>query len=273
MPRLKNRAYQQVCLLFSLSLAALSSCERAAPEPSFMVASSLSNALSQWAQEREQRAEPSLSWQGAGSQRITQWMKGGARPTVAILAARSQVESLREAGLVSWELELGCTALALVRRSPRVTPQERGALSEEVWRDWGLGLSRDARLAIAAEEVPLGHYSEQLLSRSVAKFGPMWGERARGALRSRPLSAGATLALLRAGEVDAALLYMSSRSAAQRREYDWRACPRSLSPQPRYIAVGSQAEGRALAERLRRWILARPELGMSVCNEAGAGER
>jgi len=238
-----------------------------------MVASSLSSALNQWAQERAQRAELALSWQGAGSQRVAQWMKGGARPTVAILAARSQVESLRQAGLISWELELGCTALALVRRSPRATPQERGALSEEAWRDWGLALTREARLAIAAEEVPLGYYSEQLLSRSVAKFGPKWGERARGALRSRPLSAGATLALLQTGEVDAALLYMSSRPGAQRGEFDWRACPQRLSPQPRYIAVGSQAEGRALAERLRRWLLARPELGVSVCTEVGAGER
>lgn len=266
MVRNKNRAFQQsLCVWASLFIALplMSACSKPEELSTVLVASSLSAQLERWVSEEARE----LTWQGAGSQQLRRWVEAGARPLFLILADRQHLEALRTSELISWELTLGCSALSLARPTDERSPRE-ARLSSEAWRAWGLGLQSGARLAVSAEEVPLGLASRELLKRSGARFGLPWLERVQGSILTRPLSASATATLLQTGEVDAALLYTVMEYG--RAQLHFSRLPSELSPEVQYIATGQSARGLARAEALKRWLLARPALGLVTCAQAGS---
>jgi ABC-type molybdate transport system substrate-binding protein len=266
----KNRGFQMRptpahVLGVALALVTMMSvgCERRATEPVVMVASSLSVLIDRWAKEEAR----GVRWQGAGSQRITQWLEGGARPLFSILATSKYIQPLRARGLITWTLTLGCSELSLVQVEP-----ERGAVASpltlEEWRAWGERLSAGDRVALTAEEVPLGRLSSELLRRSEGHFGAAWRRRVLGAVVTQPLSASSTATMLMTGEVDASLLFKVMRYG--RPKLSFRDLPPQLQTEVSYIAVGVEAEGKLSAERFRSWLKGHPALGVTPCAQAGS---
>ena len=270
MPEEKNRGFkirhltlQVVCATLTIVSLSGPSCERRAHEPMVMVASSLSVLIDRWTQEEER----DLRWQGAGSQRITQWLEGGARPLFSILATRRYVEPLRSRELISWTLPLGCSALSLAQaKSDQGAPPS--PLTLEEWRAWGEGISSRDRLAFTSEEVPLGRLTRALLSKSEGYFGRDWRHRVQGAVVTQPLSASATATLLMTGEVDATLLFKVM--AYGRPGLSFRDLPAPLQTEVTYIAVGVEPKGKATAERFRSWLKANPSFGLTSCAQGGS---
>lgn len=235
------------------------SCQKK-QDQSIMVASSLGRTLEQWVDENHQK----ILWEGAGSQRIRQWIEAGATPLFAILADPRHVEALQKQKLISWTLKIACTDLALAYRTPHGT-QNRVELSMEQWLDIAKKDLIQSRLAIATEEVPLGYYSHILLKKSAQFLGNDWLENTKKSMITQPLSAGATATILEAGEVEWALLYRVM--AFRRPKLSLMTFPQPLRIQATYVAVGLSAQGKIVAEDLKKWLLLRPQTGLTSCKD------
>jgi molybdate transport system substrate-binding protein len=198
--------------LFGLLLLVAASPVRAedagpAPQPGDMLvfaAASLREACTDLQRSFEQ-AHPGLRlrFNFAGSQELRTQLDQGATADVFISADVRQMEAAERAGLV------GPTRL-LVSNSPvLVVPRSNPARLTRF-----VDLPDVKRLVIGTSEVPIGHYTLEVLDKANAALGGNFRARVEAKVVSRELNVKQVLAKVVLGEADAGIVYASDAASA-----------------------------------------------------------
>ena len=144
-----------------------------------------------------------LRFNFAGSQELRTQLEQGASADVFISADRRQMEGAERAGLVGPErLLVSNTPVVIV---PRSNPS---ALTRFV------DLPRVKRLVIGTQEVPIGHYTLEVLDKANTALGGDFRARVEARVVSRELNVKQVLAKVVLGEADAGLVYASDAASA-----------------------------------------------------------
>jgi molybdate transport system substrate-binding protein len=152
-----------------------------------------------------ERAHPGvrLRFNFAGSQELRTQLEQGASADVFISADRRQMQGAEQAGLVGPErLLLSNTPVVIV---PRSNPSGLTRFGD---------LPNVKRLVIGTQEVPIGHYTLEVLDKANAAFGGDFRARVEARVVSRELNVKQVLAKVVLDEADAGLVYASDAASA-----------------------------------------------------------
>jgi molybdate transport system substrate-binding protein len=167
-------------------------------------AASLREACTELQQPFEQ-AHPGahLRFNFAGSQELRTQLEQGAAADVFISADVRQMEAAGRAGLVGPERLLVSNTLVVI--VPRANPAGLTRF---------LDLPNVKRLVIGTPEVPIGHYTLEVLDKANAALGGGFRARVAATVVSRELNVKQVLAKVALGEADAGLVYASDAASA-----------------------------------------------------------
>lgn len=200
---------RRAALLAPLALAlGASRCNQRGPseesEVTVYAAASLQTAFTDLARAFERmNAGTRVRLAFAGSQELRVQLEHGARADVFASADMRVMNALIAAGRARNAEVFAHNALVIV-----VSPKSRVPLRR--FEDLALA----PRLSLAAPEVPIGHYSEEVLTRAERKLGSDFHGRVLAHVVSRELSVSQVLAKVMLGEVDAGIVYASDAKAA-----------------------------------------------------------
>ncbi len=190
------RGFRTVALAGLLSVSACEGTERTTTLRVF-AASSLAESFADLAAGfEEEYPEVDVALTFGGSQLLRLQITQGAPAQLFASANRSHVEALVDEGFASEPVLFATTRLAVV------VPADNPA-GIESYAD----LPRSERLVIAADQVPLGEYTKQLLDESARSLGDLFTRRVHSAVVSRELNARLVRAKVALGEADAAIVY------------------------------------------------------------------
>jgi molybdate transport system substrate-binding protein len=192
----------------------------------------------------------------AGSQELRAQIEHGAAADVFASADRKHMDALVTAGLVTAPSVFACNELVVVVR-PALAATVKSLAD----------LPRVERIVVGAPDVPVGSYTQQILTRAAAKLGADFPERVDGKIVSRELNVRQVLAKVVLGEADAGVVYRSDAVTA-RGKVVVIPIPAELNVVAEYpIAVLAAAPH---AELGRRWIeLVKSPAGAAALREAG----
>jgi molybdate transport system substrate-binding protein len=144
-----------------------------------------------------------LRFNFAGSQELRTQLEQGAAADVFISADTRQMEATERSGL------LGPTRL-LVSNSPVVVVPRSNPAGLTRFVD----LPNVKRLVIGTSEVPIGHYTLEVLDKANAALGGNFRARVEAKVVSRELNVKQVLAKVVLGEADAGVVYASDAASA-----------------------------------------------------------
>ncbi|MGO8969090.1 MAG: molybdate ABC transporter substrate-binding protein [Myxococcaceae bacterium] len=144
-----------------------------------------------------------LRFNFAGSQELRTQLEQGARADVFLSADRRQMELARQAGVVGPEQPLVSNIPVLV--VPRANPAGLMRFAD---------LPTVKRLVVGAPEVPIGHYTLELLERANQVLGADFSARVEARVVSRELNVKQVLTKVLLGEADAGIVYQSDAVSA-----------------------------------------------------------
>lgn len=144
-----------------------------------------------------------LRFNFAGSQELRTQLEQGAAADIFISADRRQMDGAAGAGLVGAEQ-------LLVSNSPVVVVPKSNPSGLERFGD----LPKVKRLVIGAPEVPIGHYTLEVLDKANAALGGDFRARVEARVVSRELNVKQVLAKVVLGEADAGIVYASDAASA-----------------------------------------------------------
>lgn len=176
----------------------------AAPEHVSVFAAASLRAAMEDAAETYRRAHPDVSVRvaSAGSQVLARQIENGAMADVFVPASVEHVEAV--GGHFGPPHPLACTRLVML--------VPRGSTLRSLRE-----LPRVERLVLGAPEVPIGKYSEEVLSHGASRWGAGWRAQVESRVVSRELDARRVVLAVALGEADAALGYRTDglRAAEQ----------------------------------------------------------
>ncbi len=138
----------------------------------------------------------------AGSQELRTQIEHGARADVFASADRTHMAALEEGGRVT-------APIVFARGEPVIVVAAKSAETIRRLED----LPAAGSVALAAKEVPIGHYAEQILDRASASDAS-FRSRVEAKVISRDLSVRQVLARVRMGEAEAGIVYRSDAAIA-----------------------------------------------------------
>jgi molybdate transport system substrate-binding protein len=203
-----------------------------------------------------ENAGVNLVTNAAGSQELRAQIEQGAAADVFAAADHKHMNALVAEGLVMTPSVFACNELVVVVRP---------ALGRTVTTL--ADLPKVERIVVGAPEVPVGSYTQQLLTRAATKLGADFRRRVESRIVSRELNVRQVLAKVLLGEADAAMVYRSDAASARGKVLVV-AIPPELNIVAEYpIAILRGAPQPALGQR---WIdLVRSPAGSAVLREAG----
>ncbi len=139
----------------------------------------------------------------AGSQELRAQIEQGAPADLFASADRDQIYPLAAAGLVERPVALTCNRPILITRPEMTAIQSLG------------DLPRAQRIVLGAPEVPIGHYTAELLGRAARLYGAEFPARVQARVASRELNVRQVVAKVVLGEADAAIVYATDAIAAR----------------------------------------------------------
>lgn len=231
-----------------------------APAPRELVifaAASLRDAFRALGEEFE-HAHPgvALVFNFAGTQELRTQIEHGARVDVFASADREHMSALRQKGRVG-------PARIFAHNEPIIVVSRASTAPIGKFRD----LPRAGRLVIGSAAVPIGRYTNQILSRAGAALGPEFRQQVEDRVVSRELNVRQVLAKVRLGEADAGIVYRTD-AAALGENVTVVPIPGELNVVAEYpIAVASDPTRPALADAFVDWVLS--EAGQKRLAEAG----
>jgi molybdate transport system substrate-binding protein len=192
----------------------------------------------------------------AGSQQLRAQIEQGAAADVFAAADHKHMNALVAEGLVMTPAVFACNELVVVVRP---------ALGATVTTL--ADLPTVERIVVGTPEVPVGSYTQQLLTRAAAKLGADFRTRVESRIVSRELNVRQVLAKVLLGEAAAAVVYRSDAASARGKVLVV-AIPPELNVVAEYpIAILTAAPHAALAQR---WInLVRSPAGSAALRDAG----
>jgi molybdate transport system substrate-binding protein len=192
----------------------------------------------------------------AGTQELRAQIEHGAAADVLASADRKHMDALAAQGLVLAPSIFTCNEPVIIVRTALAATVKSLA-----------DLPRVDRIVVGAPEVPIGGYTQQILSGASVKLGADFGKRVDAKVVSRELNVRQVLAKVRLGEADAGIVYRSDAAVASG-QVAVVAIPADLNVTAEYpIAVLKSAPHLALA---RRWIeLVKSPAGATALREAG----
>lgn len=193
----------------------------------------------------------------AGSQELRAQIEHGAAADVFASADRKHMDALVAAGLVNAPSLFACNEAVIVVR-PALAATVKSLAD----------LPRVERLVVGAPDVPIGSYTNQILKKAGAKYGPDFTARVESRVVSRELNVRQVLAKVALGEADAGIVYRSDAVTAAPGKVQVVAIPPALNVTAEYpLAVLKQAPQPALA---RQWVaLVTSPAGIAALREAG----
>lgn len=241
----------------------LVACARGSPKSEaetelvVFAAASLREAFTDMSQQfRQRHPGVHVTFHFAGSQALRTQLEHGARADVFAPADFDHLHTLVRRGQAK-------PAQLFARGEPVLIVAEHQAATLRQFVD----LARAERLAVGAEQVPIGRYTQRVLERSAMRFGQPWRASVESRIASRELNVRQVLAKVSLGEVDAGIVYRSDVIAtrADVRTVD---IPRELNVTAEYpISVLTAAPN---AELARAWCsLALSRAGQRVLEQAG----
>jgi molybdate transport system substrate-binding protein len=204
----------------------------------------------------EENAGVKVVTNAAGSQELRAQIEQGAAADVFASADRKHMNALLAAGLVTAPSVFACNQLVVVVRPALAATVTTLA-----------DLPRAERIVVGAPEVPVGSYTQQVLTRASARLGADFARRVETRIVSRELNVRQVLAKVLLGEADAGVVYRSDAATAGGK-VSVVAIPAELNVIAEYpIAILTAAPH---AELGRRWIeLVRSPAGRAVLRDAG----
>jgi molybdate transport system substrate-binding protein len=139
----------------------------------------------------------------AGSQELRAQIEQGAPADVFASADRNQIYPLAAAGLIERPVTLTCNRPVVITRPELTAIQALG------------DLPRAQRIVLGAPEVPIGHYTAELLGRAARLYGPDFPDRVQARVASRDLNVRQVVSKVVLGEADAAIVYVTDAIAAR----------------------------------------------------------
>lgn len=149
-----------------------------------------------------QHAGAKVTFNFAGSQELRAQIELGAPADVLASADREHMAALEAAALVGPPQVFARNQLALV--VPADNPAGLRAFAD---------LPRATRLIVGAPEVPVGRYTERLLTAANSRLGPGFRGAVEAKIVSRELNVRQVLAKVVLGEVDAGIVYETDARA------------------------------------------------------------
>ena len=152
-----------------------------------------------------EKAHPGLRlrFNFAGSQQLRTQLEQGAAADVFLSADGRQMELARKAGLVGPERPLVSNIPVLI--VPRNNPAGLQRFAD---------LPKVKRLVIGTSEVPIGHYTLEILERANRVYGPDFSARVQANVVSRELNVKQVLTKVVLAEADAGVVYQSDAQSA-----------------------------------------------------------
>ncbi|HVY40769.1 MAG TPA: molybdate ABC transporter substrate-binding protein [Polyangia bacterium] len=139
----------------------------------------------------------------AGSQELRAQIEQGAPIDIFASADRNQIYPLAAAGLVEEPDSLACNRPVVIAGPALAAVQTLG------------DLPRAQRIVLGAPEVPIGHYTAELLSRAARLYGQDFPARVQARVVSRELNVRQVMAKVVLGEADAAIVYATDALAGR----------------------------------------------------------
>jgi molybdate transport system substrate-binding protein len=192
----------------------------------------------------------------AGSQELRAQIEQGAAADVFAAADHQQMDALMGEGLVMTASVFACNELVVVVR--RALGATVTTLAD---------LPTVERIVVGAPEVPVGAYTQQLLTRAATKLGADFRRRVESRIVSREVNVRQVLAKVLLGEADAAVVYRSDAASARGKVLVV-AIPPELNIVAEYpMAILTAAPHAALGQR---WLnLVRSPAGSAALRDAG----
>lgn len=189
-------------------------------EITVLAASSLTDALHDAAVAFE-AAHPgtTVTLSFAGSQALATQIRHGMDADVFASADAQHVLELADQGLVATPTAFAGNRLALA-----VSPTLPGPLTLET-------LPSAERVVVGGPHVPLGRYTDALLTAAAAEYGASWRDAVEQRIVSREPNARLVVAKVGLGEADAAVVYATDAAP----EVSLVPLPQGLSPAPVYL--------------------------------------
>ncbi len=131
----------------------------------------------------------------AGSQALATQIRHGIGADVFASANAAHIDALAEEGLVGPSRPFASNAIVLAVPADRPGPADLEHLPDV------------ESLVVGTPEVPVGHYTEQLLDAAQARYGDAWRAQVESRIVSREPSVRLVAAKLAMGETDAAMVY------------------------------------------------------------------
>jgi molybdate transport system substrate-binding protein len=139
----------------------------------------------------------------AGSQELRAQIEQGAPLDLFASADRNQIYPLAAAGLLEEPVSLTCNRPVVIT-----------ALGLTAIRTLG-DLPRAQRIVLGAPEVPIGHYTTELLGRAARLYGADFPAHVQARVASRELNVRQVMAKVVLGEAEAAIVYATDAIAAR----------------------------------------------------------
>ncbi|HET6146560.1 MAG TPA: molybdate ABC transporter substrate-binding protein [Polyangia bacterium] len=245
--------------LAGMLAAAVALCARPAAGGELVVfeAASLRDAFARLIPRFERdNASTKVVTNAAGSQELRAQIEHGAAADVFASADRKHMDALAAQGLVVGPTVFTCNqAVVVVRRALAATVK---TLAD---------LPRVDRIVLGAPEVPIGHYTVEILKKAAATLGAEFPGRVDAKVVSRELNVRQVLAKVRLGEADAGVVYRSDAVAAAD-QVSVIAIPPELNVAAQYPIA--QVKSAPHGDLARRWIeLVKSPTGAAALREAG----
>lgn len=269
--RAKRRGWL-VTTLVAVALA-LNGCRSHAPAPgvtnsapapaaqrtlTVFAASSLREVFTAVAAEHRRHApDVAVTFNFAGTQELRAQIEHGARADVFAAADTKHGAELERQGLI------GAATLFAENAPVLVVAQEASAAITSFAQ-----LTAAKRVVLGAPEVPIGHYSAQILENATKTLGADFARKVQAHVVSKELNVKQVLAKVVLGEADAGIVYRSDVTGQAKGNVSVVTIPPEVNVIARYpIAVVSKSEHRADAEA---WVDALTSAaGQAVLSNAG----
>ena len=164
-----------------------------------MAASSLTDSLQQLAEQFEaSHTDINIRLNFAGTQIMRTQIEQGAKADVFAAANYHHIEELKEQGLVQKPQVFARNKLVLI--VPKDNPGEIHSITD---------LVKPNSLVLAADNVPVGGYSRQVLKKIEADLGQNFSSRVLNNLVSEETNVKSVMAKVALGEADAGIVYIS----------------------------------------------------------------
>lgn len=202
------RPTRSVMVCLSLAVCFLLSCAQTAEDSALRIfaAASLRDAFHELKREFETRHPNShVQLSFAGSHILRLQLQNGAPADLFASAHQSHLEDLVKSKKILSYFPFATNQIALI--TPRRNPAGIAAYSD---------LPKAQRLVVGLPEVPIGHYTEQVLRRSGQRLGEQFRQEVMAKIVSRETNSRFVRAKVELGAADAAFVYQTDALSSQR---------------------------------------------------------